>query len=152
MDDYQPILTKWTGSSDHFGFLNQPTTGNVNNMVLVDSFSTILKTSHSHTQIEAIQREMLAFGKLQFQNSLNKTWRLKTWFHPLDDSSSDWSKLDPLLRNYSVEFETVVLCSANISHSTRRWNLYRLWQNDVCLDWWWRTIKSLLWVSWFVCL
>jgi len=104
MDEYQPLFAKWTGSGDHFGFLNQPTAGYVNYMVLVESILTILKPSHSDTQIEAIEREMLAYGKLQFQNSLNQTWRLKMGFHPLDDSSPDWSKLEPLLRNNSVDW------------------------------------------------
>eukprot|EP00934_Nitzschia_sp_Nitz4_P005818 Nitzschia sp. Nitz4//NODE_657_length_7541_cov_75.275047//6296//7540//NITZ4_additional_000097-RA//1//CDS//3329532025//5808//frame0 len=37
MEEYTPLFAKWTGSGDHFGFLNQPAAGFANYQVLVES-------------------------------------------------------------------------------------------------------------------
>ncbi|MGK3738541.1 MAG: hypothetical protein ACI90V_005388 [Bacillariaceae sp.] len=42
MDEFSPLFAKWTGSGQHFGFLNQPQAGFVNYQVLVESVVPII--------------------------------------------------------------------------------------------------------------
>jgi len=42
MEEFSPLFAKWTGSGDHFGFLNQPSAGFVNYQVLVESVVPVI--------------------------------------------------------------------------------------------------------------
>jgi uncharacterized protein YdiU (UPF0061 family) len=42
MDEFSPLFAKWTGSGQHFGFLNQPQAGFVNYQVLVESVVPVI--------------------------------------------------------------------------------------------------------------
>ena len=43
MDKYHPLFAKWTGSGKHFGFMNQPSAGYINFVVLVSSIKPIIE-------------------------------------------------------------------------------------------------------------
>jgi len=45
MDEYSPLFAKWTGSGQHFGFLNQPSAGLANYQVLVESVVPLIVAS-----------------------------------------------------------------------------------------------------------
>jgi uncharacterized protein YdiU (UPF0061 family) len=108
MDEYQALFAKWTGSGDHFGFLNQATAGYVNYMVLVESLCQALKDADvggNSADIESKEADALEYGRAQFQDKVRIVWRTKLGFDPRDESASDlWTKLEPLLRLQSTDW------------------------------------------------
>ena len=46
IEEYSPLFAKWTGSGDHFGFLNQPTAGFTNYQVLVESIVPVIAAAN----------------------------------------------------------------------------------------------------------
>jgi uncharacterized protein YdiU (UPF0061 family) len=100
MDEYHPLFAKWTGSGDHFGFLNQPSAGYANFAVLVSSVMPIIE-AYSPTLDEAkkYQDEIMEKGQEIFQEKLMEALRSKMGFHPKDQSPDDlWSELESLIR------------------------------------------------------
>jgi uncharacterized protein YdiU (UPF0061 family) len=100
MDEYHPLFAKWTGSGEHFGFLNQPSAGYANFAVLVSSVMPIIE-AYSPTLDEAkkYQDEIMEKGQEIFQEKLMEALRSKMGFHPKDQSPDDlWSELESLIR------------------------------------------------------
>jgi Uncharacterized conserved protein len=100
MDEYHPLFAKWTGSGDHFGFLNQPSAGYANFAVLVSSIMPIIEAySPSLEEAKKYQDEIMEKGQEIFQEKLMEALRSKMGFHPKDPSADDlWSDLESLIR------------------------------------------------------
>lgn len=90
MDEYSRLFSKWTGSGEHFGFMNQPSAGLTNFMVLVESILPILSTDgrnpnnygydvdgdHGHE----LKEKYLGHAQKLFQNELDKVFMSKMGF------------------------------------------------------------------------
>ena len=78
MDEYHPLFAKWTGSGDHFGFLNQINAGFANFAMLVSSVMPIIEAhSDSMQEANAFKEEILEKGQQVFENKLMGTFRAK---------------------------------------------------------------------------
>eukprot|EP00591_Stephanopyxis_turris_P009892 CAMPEP_0195517930 /NCGR_PEP_ID=MMETSP0794_2-20130614/11827_1 /TAXON_ID=515487 /ORGANISM="Stephanopyxis turris, Strain CCMP 815" /LENGTH=597 /DNA_ID=CAMNT_0040646811 /DNA_START=537 /DNA_END=2330 /DNA_ORIENTATION=- len=110
MDEYYPLFAKWTGSGEHFGFLNQPNAGFANYQVLVESCMPVLLQHHAKngesTRTWRQEEELiLQHAQVVFQNKLDEMWRTKLGFRASDESGDGlWEELEPLLRAHHVDW------------------------------------------------
>eukprot|EP00979_Chaetoceros_neogracilis_P014738 scaffold4849_cov257-Chaetoceros_neogracile.AAC.1 len=106
MDEYHPLFAKWTGSGEHFGFMNQPTAGYANFAMLVTSVMPIIEGySSSMEEAKKYQEEILDKGEQMFEDRLMEGLRSKMGFHPKDQSGDEcWVELEPLLRENKTDW------------------------------------------------
>jgi len=105
MDEYDPVFAKWTGSGEHFGFLNQPYAGLANYVVLLES---ILPLLHKHPNVQDLRTKYLNDAQSKFQKAVNQIWARKLGFDPLNDDLSKstklWEDLEPLIREAKTDW------------------------------------------------
>ena len=105
MEEYDPLFAKWTGSGQHFGFLNQPSAAFANYGVLVESVVPVIAAAQGRAEHETIQNDFLEKAQVIFQNKVNEVFRIKLGFHRDQDAADDvWEALEPLLRNSRVDY------------------------------------------------
>lgn len=106
MDEYHPLFAKWTGSGEHFGFMNQPSAGYANFAVLVSSIMPIIE-GYSDTMEEAKAYEDQVLKKAQgvFQEKVAAVFRVKMGFHPSDDKHDVlFGDLEPILTEVRADW------------------------------------------------
>lgn len=54
VEEYNPLSAKWTGSGQHFGFLNQPSAGYVNYIVLVESVAPVISAANGKSEEDIV--------------------------------------------------------------------------------------------------
>jgi len=106
MDEYDPLFAKWTGSGEHYGFLNQPYAGLANYVVLLES---ILPLLHEHTNAQELRTKYLNDAQHKFQKAINQIWAVKLGLNPtkeesLSKSQTLWEELEPLLREAKTDW------------------------------------------------
>jgi len=96
MEEYSPLFAKWTGSGQHFGFLNQPSAGFVNYQVLVESVVPVIAASR-RTDSDALVEDFMTQAQSVFEDEINSVFRLKLGL-PRDADAGDelWNKLKDL--------------------------------------------------------
>jgi uncharacterized protein YdiU (UPF0061 family) len=105
MEEYDPLFAKWTGSGQHFGFLNQPSAAFTNYGVLVESVVPVIAAARGRTEHETLQNEFLEKAQVIFQNKVDEVFRIKLGFNHDHDAADDvWEALEPLLRNSRVDY------------------------------------------------
>jgi serine/tyrosine/threonine adenylyltransferase len=110
VEEYHPLFAKWTGSGDHFGFMNQPSAGFANYNILVDSVMPVIvgaadDDSSRNDQAKVVAQSFLDRAAEVFQAKLNEVFRIKLGFEKDHDVGDDiWSALEPLLRNSRVDW------------------------------------------------
>ena len=105
MEEYDPLFAKWTGSGQHFGFLNQPSAAFANYGVLVESVVPVIAAAQGRTEHESIQNDFLEKAQEIFQNKVDEIFRIKLGFqHDHDAADNVWEAVEPLLRNSRVDF------------------------------------------------
>lgn len=106
MDEYHPLFAKWTGSGEHFGFMNQPQAGFANFAMLVSSIMPIIEAySVSIEDAKNYQDEIMEKGQQMFGDRLMEGLRSKMGFHPKDQSGDDcWEELEALLRENKTDW------------------------------------------------
>jgi uncharacterized protein YdiU (UPF0061 family) len=103
MDEYNPLFAKWTGSGDHFGFLNQPAAAYVNFMVLAESMMLALRrgdggSNYDKEQIDQEEQRIANDAREILLQKVNGTWSIKLGLDPRDPSGTIlWKQLEPLL-------------------------------------------------------
>merc|ERR1740124_1017762 len=99
MDEYNPLFAKWTGSGDHFGFMNQPKAGYANFAILVSSIMPIVEGySNSMAEAKTYEEKLLKKAQGVFQEKLAAVFRIKMGFHPSDNKHDHlWNDLEPIL-------------------------------------------------------
>ena len=106
MDAYDPLFAKWTGSGEHFAFMNQPGAGLANFAVLAASCAPLLKGGEDEAQaiVQRIQGEM--------ESKVADVWRVKLGLRESQRAAAaklfDY-KLEPLMRESNVDYTR---CSA----------------------------------------
>ena len=104
MDAYDPLFAKWTGSGEHFAFMNQPGAGLANFAVLAASCAPLLKGGEDEAQaiVERMQGEM--------EQKVADVWRLKLGLRESQRAAAaklfDY-KLEPLMRDSNVDYTLV---------------------------------------------
>ena len=96
-----PLSAKWTGSGEHFGFMNQPNAGYANFGVLVESLLPIIDANGG--DVDEVRDEMLTKAKSVFSDSVDVVMRSKMGLDggsALMDAEADelWGEIEPLLR------------------------------------------------------
>jgi len=99
MDEYHPLFAKWTGSGEHFGFMNQPNAGYANFAILVSSIMPVVEGfSDSMAEAKAYEKEVLTRAQGVFERKLMGVFRVKMGFHPEDGTyDSLWTELEAIL-------------------------------------------------------
>lgn len=106
LDEYHPLAAKWTGSGEHFGFMNQPSAGYANFAMLVTSVMPIIE-AYSDSLEDAVkyQAEILEKAQYTFEEKLMQALRSKLGFHPQDEEPDElWADLEGLLRESKVDW------------------------------------------------
>lgn len=103
MEEYNPVFAKWTGSGEHFGFVNQPSAAYANYAVLVESVVPVIAVgrniNNDEDAIDKLTQTFLKEGQAVFENEIDQVFRAKLGFLPDQDVGDDvWSDLEPLLR------------------------------------------------------
>ena len=104
MEEYSPLFAKWTGSGQHFGFLNQASAGFVNYQVLVESVAPIIAVSKNVDPEEVVQ-EFMTRAQDIFSGKLDETFRSKLGLPKDADAGDDlWEVLKKLLQTSRVDW------------------------------------------------
>lgn len=101
LDVYHPLMAKWTGSGDHFGFMNQPNAGYANFAVLIESLVPILDANGEDGT--AVRDEIMEKAKDVFSDAVDAAVRSKLG---LAGGPSEmgrvadelWGEIEPILR------------------------------------------------------
>jgi len=101
LDVYHPLSAKWTGSGEHFGFMNQPNAGYANFAVLVESLLPLIDATGGDR--DEVRDEMLKNAQSVFSDEVDKAMRAKMGLEggpPDMDELADelWGEIEPLLR------------------------------------------------------
>jgi uncharacterized protein YdiU (UPF0061 family) len=105
MDEYSPLFAKWTGSGDHFGFMNQPSAGYANYMVLVESMLPLIchslgyDTDPNDSRTKELVNRITTRAQDMFQTAVDETFRTKLGFPATEEAADEvWESLEPLMR------------------------------------------------------
>ena len=106
MDEYHPLFAKWTGSGEHFGFMNQVNAGFANYAMLVSSVMPIIEAySGSMEEANSYKEDIMERGQATFESKLMGAFRSKMRFHPEDESVDEiWEELELLLRESKTDW------------------------------------------------
>jgi serine/tyrosine/threonine adenylyltransferase len=109
MEEYNPVFAKWTGSGEHFGFVNQPSAAYANYAVLVESVTPVIVVgqgiNNDEDAIKKLTRSFLEEAQVVFENEIDQVFRTKLGFLPDQDVGDGiWSHLEPLLRKSRTDW------------------------------------------------
>ena len=111
MDEYNPLFAKWTGSGQHFGFLNQPGAGFANYNVLVESVVPVIAAAHQGDSLDqddpapALVKKFMTRAKELFEGAVDETFRIKMGFGKNDEVADTlWQTLEMLLRQTRADW------------------------------------------------
>jgi len=105
LEEFDPLFAKWTGSGQHFGFLNQPSAGFVNYQVLVESVVPVIAaaqaaaegTTEEETSAKLVEHFMMK-AQVIFNQKTDAVFNLKLGLLEDADAGEDlWESLAPLL-------------------------------------------------------
>ena len=96
-----PLSAKWTGSGDHFGFMNQPKAAYANFAVLVESIIPLIDANGFNG--DEIRDEMLVKAQGVFTDAVNKAINTKMGIELAPSGMAKeveevWEDIEPLLR------------------------------------------------------
>jgi serine/tyrosine/threonine adenylyltransferase len=124
MEEYNPVFAKWTGSGEHFGFVNQPSAAYANYGVLVESVVPVIVVGQGinkdENAIKKLTRSFLEDAQVVFENEIEQVFRTKLGFLADQDVGDDvWSELEPLLRKSRTDW---TLFWRQLTYITRDFN------------------------------
>ena len=107
LDVYHPLSAKWTGSGDHFGFMNQPNAGYANFAVLAESLLPIVEANGGDA--DEIRAEVLNKASKVFEKAVDEAITAKMG---LDIGPPDmvkiaddlYGEIEPLLRTSRADW------------------------------------------------
>jgi serine/tyrosine/threonine adenylyltransferase len=104
LEEYDPLFAKWTGSGQHFGFMNQVSAAYANYQVLVESVVPVIANKRGESP-EMVQDEFMEPAATLFRDSVSQVFRKKLGF-PEDFEPADmiWKNLEVLMRNARVDW------------------------------------------------
>ena len=104
VEEYSPVYAKWTGSGQHYGFLNQPIAGLANYNVLAVSIAPVISAKTGQEE-ESIVDFCMTKAKVIFQHAAAEAYRIKMGLTK-DNAIGDhlWKELEPLLRGSRVDW------------------------------------------------
>ena len=102
-----PLAAKWTGSGEHFGFMNQPNAGFANFAVLVESLMPIIDANQN--DVNEIRDEILSKGQSVFADAVDDAIRTKLGLiGGASDTAKEaielWEEIEMLLRDARADW------------------------------------------------
>lgn len=108
IEEYNPLFAKWTGSGQHFGFLNQPNAGFANYNVLVASVAPVICAKpgeSSQKDFQTVVNPFLERAAKIFEQKVDEVFRVKLGFQAdMDVGDEIWGALEPLMRKSRVDW------------------------------------------------
>lgn len=111
MDEFTPLFSKWTGSGQHFGFLNQPSAGFVNYQVLVESVVPVIAVARRAAGVTDAEmtiklvEEFMMKAQVIFNQKTEETFNLKFGLPADADAGEDlWVSLQGLFENTRTDW------------------------------------------------
>jgi len=108
MEEYHPHFAKWTGSGDHYGFINQPMAALENYRILVESIMVIWKfldTKISTQKLLNIQDNFMKHAHTLMNEKTKQVYRVKLGFRYTDIRGDNiWKELQCLFNKYSIDW------------------------------------------------
>lgn len=100
IDRYNPLFAKWTGSGEHYGFLNQPQAAIANFHTLLTSVAVLLG---QEAQPQAVA--LMEAGAKKIQSAAQETFRIKLGFLRDSEKGTElWEELEPLMRKSDIDY------------------------------------------------
>jgi uncharacterized protein YdiU (UPF0061 family) len=137
VEEYDPLFAKWTGSGNHFGFMNQMSAGFTNYNVLVESVVPAIiaarnqqatTTTTKTTDIESVAHEFLEPAAQIFNDALDQVFRVKLGFEESNGRLADplWERLEYLMRasrvDYTLFFRELTYFVKSVHDPDRFWD------------------------------
>jgi uncharacterized protein YdiU (UPF0061 family) len=119
VEEYDPLFAKWTGSGNHFGFMNQMSAGFTNYNVLVESVVPVIiarqqrpqttttpdATTTTVSDVETVAQEFLEPAAQIFNEALDRVFRIKLGFDETNERADPlWERLELLMRASRVDY------------------------------------------------
>ena len=105
MEEFTPLFAKWTGSGQHFGFLNQPSAGFVNYQILVESVAPVIAVARGDDTTDKVADEAVQQAQKVFNDALDKAIRSKMGLPADADAADDlWDSLKRLLQESRADW------------------------------------------------
>jgi len=106
MEEYTPLFAKWTGSGNHFGFLNQPSAGFVNYQVLVESVVPVIVAARDQdVNVEKVVEDFMIKAKKIFEEKTDAVFNIKLGLPEDADGGEDlWEALQPLMKESRTDW------------------------------------------------
>ena len=111
MDEFTPLFAKWTGSGQHFGFLNQPSAGFVNYQVLVESVVPVIAVARRTAGVTDAEmttkllEEFMTKAQVIFNQKTEEIFNLKFGLPADADAGEDlWESLQGLLTSTRTDW------------------------------------------------
>ncbi|CAE7931948.1 selO [Symbiodinium necroappetens] len=100
IDRYDPLFAKWTGSGEHYGFLNQPQAAMANYHTLVTSVAVLLKEQAKEEAVRLIEA-----GAQKIRAAVLDVFTKKLGFASSSEAAVElWKELEPLLRKSKIDY------------------------------------------------
>ncbi|CAJ1356813.1 unnamed protein product [Effrenium voratum] len=114
MDRYSPLFAKWTGSGEHYGFLNQPQAAIANFHTLLTSVAVLFGDENKEDAVRLLQK-----GAETIKLAAQEVFREKQGFAaPSSVANELWKELEPLMRKSDIDYTIFWRQLANvIEHS-----------------------------------
>lgn len=104
LEEYDPLFAKWTGSGQHFGFLNQVSAAYANYQVLVESVVPVIAEKRGD-EPEKVQEEFREPAAAVFRDATSKVFRQKLGFaEDFEPADTLWKDLETLMRKARVDW------------------------------------------------
>jgi uncharacterized protein YdiU (UPF0061 family) len=98
MEEYAPLFAKWTGSGEHFGFMNQPSAGFVNYQVLVESVVPVIAAARGLEEPGPVETEYIEKAQSTFEDAVSGVVNQKLGLPKDADVGADlWTTCKDLL-------------------------------------------------------
>jgi serine/tyrosine/threonine adenylyltransferase len=105
LEEYDPLFAKWTGSGQHFGFMNQVSAAYANYQVLVESVVPVIVAKRVGETPETVQDEFLEPAAALFRDSVSKVFRMKLGFEEsFEPADAIWKSLEIQMRKARVDW------------------------------------------------
>lgn len=105
IEEYTPLFAKWTGSGQHFGFMNQPSAGFVNYQVLVESVAPVICAARGEEDLDKVVEEFMMKGQKVFEQKIDMVVRNKMGLPADADAADDlWESLKALLQTSRADW------------------------------------------------
>lgn len=98
VEEYNPLYAKWTGSGEHFGFMNQPSAGYVNYNTLVTAVAPVISAAKGVKDPSSTIEEFMQKAQVIFKGKIDSALNAKVGLENYSDAKEVWQKLEQLMR------------------------------------------------------